>query len=122
MRWLLDQGLPRGAVQILREAGQDAVHIGDLGRATASDAEILHLGEAENRIVVTFDADFHMLLAASAATRPSVIRIREEGMKAGDVATLLLAILAEYAEPLAEGCVMVFARGVIRLRHLPIVP
>jgi len=45
--------------------------------AEASDEAILRLGQREGRIVVTLDADFHMLLAVSGASRPSVIRIRD---------------------------------------------
>lgn len=62
----------------------------------------------------------HMLLAASAASQPSVIRIREEGMKAADIVALVLAIHRHWAQVLDEGCVMVFARGSVRFRRLPI--
>lgn len=120
MRWLLDQGLPRSAARLLVEAGHDAVHVGDLGMAAAADEAILLRGEAEGRVIVTLDADFHMLLAASAASQPSVIRIREEGMKAADIVALVLAIHRHWAQVLDEGCVMVFARGSVRFRRLPI--
>lgn len=57
IRLLLDQGLPRSAVRILREHGLDAVHVGDIGAATATDAEILDLARRQHRIIVTLDAD-----------------------------------------------------------------
>ena len=41
MKLLLDQGLPRSAAELLRAAGIDAVHTGEIGCATAEDAEIL---------------------------------------------------------------------------------
>jgi predicted nuclease of predicted toxin-antitoxin system len=41
MRYLLDQGLARSAVEYLRQAGIESVHVGDLGMAAASDAMIL---------------------------------------------------------------------------------
>jgi len=88
--------------------------------AAASDAEILGLGASEGRIVVTLDTDFHMLLAISGASRPSVVRIREEGMKSPEISALILSIHQQWADALADGCVMVYARGSVRLRRLPI--
>ena len=67
IRALLDQGLPRSAVRLLREAGWDVVHTRDIGLATASDMRILERARAEQRMVVTLDADFHRLLATSGA-------------------------------------------------------
>lgn len=120
MRWLLDQGLPRGAARLLVEAGHDAVHVGDLGMAAAADEAILDYGNLEGRVVVTLDADFHMLLANSGASRPSVIRIREEGMKAPEISAVICAIRRQWADALDEGCVMVYARRSVRFRRLPL--
>ena len=105
---------------LLNEAGHDAVHVGDVGMSAAADEAILLFGDQEGRVVVTLDADFHMLLANSGATRPSVIRIREEGLKAPELAALVLAIHRKWAEGLSNGCAMVFARGSVRFRRLPI--
>ncbi len=69
MKLLLDQGLPRTAAELLRVAGFDTLHVGDVGYATATDAAILQLALGEQRIVVTLDADFHALLALSAAPK-----------------------------------------------------
>ena len=75
--------------------------------AAAADEMILRFGDRDDRVVVTLDADFHMLLANSGAARPSVIRIREEGMKAPEISALIDAIYESWADALAEGCVMV---------------
>lgn len=82
MRFLLDQGLPRSAAHLLRDHNVEAIHVGDLGLASASDAKILEFGLLEHLVVVTLDADFHALLALSGASKPSVIRIRIEGLRA----------------------------------------
>jgi hypothetical protein len=52
MRWLLDQGLARSAAEMLRQAGHDALHVGEIGRADAADAAILKLAADEQRVVV----------------------------------------------------------------------
>ncbi len=80
MRLLLDQGLPRSAARFLREAGIDTVHVGEIGYSTAHDATILQRGQDEGRTVVTLDTDFHVILAISRATSPSIIRLRIEGL------------------------------------------
>src|SRR5260370_36031812 len=89
MRLLLDQGLPRSAILHLKNAGIEAVHVGDRGLATASDSKILDFGRQEDRVVVTLDADFHSLLTLSGGTGPSVIRIRIECLRSEALTTLL---------------------------------
>jgi len=120
MRWLLDQGLPRSAAEILREAGEDAVHAGEIGMAQASDLEILRRASEESRVVVTLDADFHAILASMNMAGPSVVRIREEGLKGMDVYLLVKRIAGQFSEMIASGCVLTFSSGKVRLRHLPI--
>lgn len=120
MRWLLDQGLPRSAAAILNDAHEDAIHVGDVGMGEAPDLTILRHGFSENRIIVTLDADFHAWLALSGSSKPSVIRIREEGMKGPQLAALLLRIAGQFKTELHSGCVMTFLGGKIRYRALPL--
>jgi predicted nuclease of predicted toxin-antitoxin system len=54
--------------------------------ATAPDALILDEAQRRQAAVITLDADFHALLAASRAAGPSVIRIRIEGLKGEQLA------------------------------------
>ena len=67
MKLLLDQGLPRSTVNHLAATGIAAEHVGDLGLAGETDAAILSLAQQQQAVVVTLDADFHHLLAASGA-------------------------------------------------------
>jgi predicted nuclease of predicted toxin-antitoxin system len=76
MNLLLDQGIPRRTALLLRQAGIDAVHTGEIGYATAEDYEILARALNKGRVVITLDSDFHMLLAFSGAKLPSVVRVR----------------------------------------------
>jgi predicted nuclease of predicted toxin-antitoxin system len=75
MKLLLDQGLPRSTVKHLAAAGIAAEHVGDLGMASAGDDVILDAARQRQAVVVTLDADFHQLLAATGAVTPSVVRI-----------------------------------------------
>lgn len=89
MRLRLDEGLPRSTVLHLNDTGIEAVHVGDRGLATATDSRILECGRQEGMVVVTLDADFHALLALTGVSKPSVIRIRIEGLRGEDLARLL---------------------------------
>lgn len=120
MHWLLDQGLPRSAAAILKQSQEDAIHVGDIEMAEALDPEIIRHALNEGRIIVTLDADFHALLAVAGASKPSVIRIREEGLKGQQVAELILRIARQFKAELDRGCVMTFSNGKVRHRALPL--
>jgi predicted nuclease of predicted toxin-antitoxin system len=122
MKLLLDQGIPRTTAAILRESGIDAIHVGEIGYATAEDAEIINKGRLEERVVVTLDADFHALLALSGASSPSVIRIRIEGLRSKAMAALLQQLLNSWQEALTTGAVLTVQKGRVRMRQLPLLP
>lgn len=120
MKLLLDQGLPRGAADLLRTAGLDAVHVAEIGCSTAEDHEILQKAREADRVVVTLDADFHALLALSGAAAPSVIRIRIEGLKADAVSQLLQSVIATCTDDLKSGAMVSITENRIRVRRLPL--
>ena len=115
---LLDQGLPRSTVQQLQALGISSRHVGDIGM---SDAAILAFALQQNLTVVTLDADFHTALATSGALRPSVIRIRIEGLDGAQAAALLSQVLQACGSELAAGAmVSVTPPNLIRVRRLPV--
>ena len=120
MRLLLDQGLPRSAATLLSERGFDAVHAGDIGLASAADAAILDQARTDGRTIVTLDADFHALVALAGSSGPSVIRIREEGLKGLDLADLVVATVGLCREDLELGAVVAVRGGSVRVRRLPV--
>lgn len=121
MKLLLDQGLPRSLAELLRQTDIDTIHVGEIGFSTATDEEILTFARSQQRIVVTLDADFHALLALSAATTPATIRIRIEGLKAEPMAELLMRILLEWRDELLTGVAMTIQPNRIRIHRLPLV-
>jgi predicted nuclease of predicted toxin-antitoxin system len=121
MKLLLDQGLPRSAATLLSEAGIDTIHVAEIGLSAADDTDILQRARDDERVVVTLDADFHALLALSAATSPSVIRIRIERLRAQALTNLLLTVIGEIADDLEQGVVVTVEPSRVRLRRLPLV-
>jgi predicted nuclease of predicted toxin-antitoxin system len=123
VKLLLDVGCPRGATRLLKEAGIESAHAGDLGFGTAEDARMLEAARQGGWTVVTLDADFHAILALSGQTAPSVIRVRQEGLRAAELSTLVLEVVTRCRQALERGA-LVSVRSVdrVRLRLLPIIP
>ncbi|MBD2042621.1 DUF5615 family PIN-like protein [Microcoleus sp. FACHB-672] len=122
MKLLLDQGLPLSATALLRNAGIDTIHVSEIGMFEAEDAEIIQISGEEERVLVTLDADFHTLLALDEATSPSIIRIRIERLRAQALTDLMLMVIAECEEELAQGSAVTVEPSRIRIRRLPLVP
>jgi len=120
MKLLVDQGLPRSTVKHLAAAGIVAEHVGDLGLAAAADTTILATALEQQAVLVTLDADFHHLLAASRSTLPSVVRIRIEGLKGDQLAAILAQVIAVAGAELCTGAVVSVTANQIRVRSLPI--
>jgi predicted nuclease of predicted toxin-antitoxin system len=60
MKFIVDAHLPKALAFLLREKVYDAVHTTELpGGNDTTDAEINRLSLAENRIVISKDADFY---------------------------------------------------------------
>ena len=119
-RILLDQGLPRSAVKILGIRGWDVLHTGDIGLSNASDREIIEYARKEGRIVITLDADFHAILAVENAREPSVIRIRQEGLRGDALAELVEKIWPKIQGQLETGALVTVTEKSIRVRKIPI--
>jgi predicted nuclease of predicted toxin-antitoxin system len=120
MKLVLDQGLPHRSAAILRERGIDAVHASECGLSTALDEEILAFGRDQSRVVVTLDADLHSILAVEAASAPSVVRVRIEGLRAPEMATLIQRTLDSCEPELKAGAAVSVTPSGIRVKRLPI--
>ena len=105
---------------ILRDDGWDAVHVREIGMHEAADMEILDYAAGESRVVITLDRDFPQILALTAATRPSVVLIRQQRLRTAEIAALIASIWREHEDVLDQGCILkVSARGT-RARLLPV--
>lgn len=76
MRLLVDANLSPQLVSPLRQLGHDVVHVTDIDQLTASDTEIQQISETEQRVAITADTDFPMMLALRRASSPSVVLLR----------------------------------------------
>lgn len=83
MKFLIDNALSPELAGLLREAGNDAVHVRDYGLHAAEDSVILERAGSEDRILVSADSDFGMLRAISRRIHVlSRVRARSRGLLA----------------------------------------
>lgn len=120
MRLVLDQGIPRDAATWLRKLGYECTHVGEIGMSKADDDEILALSLTQNATVVTMDADFHAIVAVSGASRPSVIRIRIQGLDTGAVVRLIQTVVTSFETDLRRGSLVTVKAHKITCHRLPI--
>ncbi|MFN0101340.1 MAG: DUF5615 family PIN-like protein [Bryobacteraceae bacterium] len=116
---LLDQGLPRDAAALLRDAGIACQHVEDLGMAAAKDPVIMDWAREYGAAVVTLDSDFHALLVLHRKPFPSVIRIRLQGLNGPAAAELLRPVVKAYSAELAAGCMITIKARKVTCHLLP---
>ena len=121
IRVLLDQGLPRSAVELLRANGWDAVHVFECGLSSARDEQILEYARASGDGGWTLEADFQSMVAVSGSSGPSVVRVRREGLRGAELASLLTRIWNEVGGAIKNGAAVTVTDRAVRVRRLPIV-
>jgi predicted nuclease of predicted toxin-antitoxin system len=121
VRFLLDQNRSPRLAAILRDAGHDALHVEEIGLAAAEDDEILQAARDDARVLISGDTDFGALLALARVTSPSVILFRARNRPAAQrQAAVILEHLADVADDLDAGAVIVITDDRIRVRRLPL--
>ena len=78
VRFLVDENLPRRFAEMLRAAGHDANHVAERNLAGATDETVMALAVEEHAVLVTYDADFAMLVLGELRF-PSVVLLRADG-------------------------------------------
>lgn len=105
---------------MLRASGWRVDHVGELGMAQASDSEILAEAWRRDAFIITLDADFHTLLAITGANRPSVVRLRIQGLDADALASLLINLRPQFDSAIRNGAAISVDGNSMRIRHLPL--
>ena len=92
----------------------------EIGLERATDSDIVARAITDDRIIVSSDTDFGAILARRTEAKPSFVLLRYVNeLTPEQHAELLVANLPAIATDLEAGAVATFARGTIRLRHLP---
>lgn len=120
LRFIADVHISPLTVIALRSRGYDIIRTTDSLPKNATDQTILEKARLENRIVVTQDLDFSMLVALSRHNQPSLITLRLSSAKPDFVSQRLLDVLPALTQALEEGSAITIEDNSIRIRKLPI--
>ena len=109
------------SASLLRSSGFDVIHTGECGLSTATDTEILEASRRQDRLIVTLDSDFHTIVALAGWVKPSVIRVRIEGLRAPEMTHLIIETIKLCEQDLENGALVSVEEDRVRLRRLPII-
>jgi predicted nuclease of predicted toxin-antitoxin system len=120
VKFLADMGISLFTVKWLRSSGHDAIHLRDERLQRLPDSEILIKARKEERVLLTMDLDFGMLLAINKNQFPSVILFRLSDERSEIVNERLEPVLAQCAEVLKTGAIISVNDETFRVRALPL--
>src|SRR5262249_5569433 len=121
MKFIGDVPIGRVTTSFLAQAGHDVVRVADLLGEKATDAEIVALAVAEQRIILCFDLDFSAIVAARQEDWPSVIPSRPRRRSADYIPARLSEILPQVQAALGRGALVTVEETSVRVRLSPIV-
>jgi predicted nuclease of predicted toxin-antitoxin system len=107
-------------IDLLNEAGLNAVHWSDVGRPSAPDSEIMSYARTTDCVVLTHDLDFGAILAATQGAKPSVVQLRAEDVSPDVIGAQVISALRQMEAELTEGALLTFDPSRTRLRLLPL--
>jgi predicted nuclease of predicted toxin-antitoxin system len=120
MKFLIDNALSPLVSNALRSDGFDALHVRDISLQDASDAIIFERADKEDRVIVSADTDFSLIVARSNAAKPSIILFRGEVSRIPSrQAAILRENLESITNDLKKGAVVIFDGARVRIRLLP---
>ena len=120
MKLLVDMNLSPRWVDLLTNAGIEAVHWSAIGARNASDAEIIAFARASGHIVLTHDLDLGAILAATQGNKPSVVQIRADDVGPDVIGLRVVAALRQVEVELQAGALLTIDTARDRLRLLPL--
>jgi len=113
----VDEDLPRAVVQMLRDAGYDAVGVIEQGMGGWKDPELWKAVQSENRFFITADKGFADIRLYPPGTHRGILLLRpdEDGIR--PVVQLIRSVLAAYVLEDLVGAVAVANPRGIRVRR-----
>ena len=120
LKFLADMNISPLTVAALRIKGFEIARVSEVLDAKSTDACILKFARDDNRIIITQDLDFSMLMAINGYERPSLISLRLNNPTHESVTDHILKILGCLSAELGQGITVVADEFTIRYRSLPI--
>jgi predicted nuclease of predicted toxin-antitoxin system len=120
MKLLVDMNLSPRWIEVLSNAGLDAMHWSSIGPANAPDFEIMTYARQQSAIVLTHDLDFSAILSATQGRKPSVVQVRTDDVSPEAIGSKVLGALHAMRSELEQGCLLTIDPKRTRVRLLPL--
>jgi predicted nuclease of predicted toxin-antitoxin system len=117
MKLLLDMNLSPRWVELLNQAGFEAVHWSTIGPGSTADVEIMAFARERGYVLLTHDLDFGAILAATRG----VVQLRSENLSIEVIGRSVIDALHEVANDLEDGALVTIDPGRTRVRVLPLI-
>ena len=116
MKFLADENFPMPSVTVLRNAGYDIQHVGDIAGGSI-DEIVVALANESDRTILTFDSDIGTLaIERNQPVHGGIVYFRLFNYKPDTPARMLLDYLAANVEVVLAGCITVFDPPRVRQR------
>mgnify|MGYP001793325607 FL=1 len=120
IKLLADMNISPVTVSDFQLNGWNVIRVVEIFPASASDLQILEFAREEERVIVSQDLDFSMLLAVGGYNQPSLITLRLSFTDPEVVTAKILQALPQIEEILTQGAAVTIEDNNIRIRKLPI--
>jgi predicted nuclease of predicted toxin-antitoxin system len=120
LEFLANMNISPLTVERLKKSGWNIIRISEIMSSNSKDEEVLAYSREHNKILVTQDLDFSMLLAVEGHDKPSVINLRLESANPDLIANRIAEVVSEMAKELQEGVIVSVDEISARYRSLPI--
>jgi predicted nuclease of predicted toxin-antitoxin system len=112
----VDENLPAETCQVLRQAGHDAVSVGDQRLGGRPDCEVADVCRRELRILVTLDTDFGNILAYPPREYPGIVVIRTADQAKTAVLRFIRLLVVALESESPRGVLWIVESNRIRVR------
>ncbi len=116
MRFLIDRCAGRQLAHWLRERGQDVREATEIA-PDPGDQALLEWAVREQRVVVTIDSDFGLLVFHRNEPHTGIVRLPD--LPAAQRIALMAQIIDRYADELADGAILTVGTQRVRVSRSP---
>lgn len=117
MRFKIDENLPIEVASVLRDAGHDAMTIGDQRMSGEPDPRVAAVCCDEDRAILTLDLDFSDIRTYPPSDYPGIVVLRPSTQSKGDVLALVGQLLSLLNAERLIGNLWILQRGGLRIRE-----
>lgn len=116
MKVKVDENLPREVADLFRQAGHDAVTVGEEGVGGRPDAAIASLVRREERVLVTLDLDFSDMRAYLPEHNAGLVVLRLNRQDKPHVLQVIARLIPVFSREEPKGHLWIVEEDQVRIR------